>query len=185
MGRSNLPLRDYLTIFTRIKVLNDANLNALLMVIMFVAAITFIIGYLLKTDFGIAMRATGNSETMVRSLGVNTDRMKIIGLAIANALTATSGYLIVQSQSYADINMGFGIVIAGLGSVIIGETLINWFNITSVANSLLVVLLGAIVFQLVLALTLSLGIDPKLLKIVTAVFVLLIVSLPRLTSKIA
>ena len=87
---------------------------------------------MLKTDFGIAMRATGNSESMIRALGVNTDRMKITGLALANALTALSGFLITQFQGFADINMGIGIVIVGLGSVIIAETLINWFHITSV-----------------------------------------------------
>ncbi|MDB5147542.1 MAG: transporter permease, partial [Mucilaginibacter sp.] len=143
--------------------------------------ITFLIGYLLKTDFGIAMRATGNSESMIRSLGVNTDRMKITGLALANALTALSGYLVVQFQGFADISMGIGIVIVGLGSVIIAETLINWFKLTSVWLSLVLVLTGAVIFQLVLAFTLSVGVDPKLLKIVTAGFVLVIVSLPRLS----
>jgi putative tryptophan/tyrosine transport system permease protein len=183
MGRSNLPLRDYSTVFTRLRFLPDPNQNALLFALLFVAVLTLIIGYLLKTDFGIAMRATGSSETMIRSLGVDTDRMKIIGLAIANALTATSGYLITQLQSFADINMGIGIVIVGLGSVIIGETLINWFNINTVWKSLFTVLFGAVLFQLVLAVTLSIGVNANLLKGVTAVFVLLIVSLPRLTSK--
>jgi putative ABC transport system permease protein len=183
MGRSNLPLRDYSTIFTRIRLLADTTQNALIFAVLFVGIITFMIGYLLKTDFGIAMRATGNSETMIRAMGVNTDRMKIIGLAIANALTATSGYLVTQLQSFADINMGIGIVIVGLGSVIIGETIINWLNITTVWKSLFAVLFGALVFQLVLGLTLSIGIDANLLKLVTAAFVLLIVSLPRLTAK--
>jgi putative ABC transport system permease protein len=148
-----------------------------------VVIVTFIIGYLLKTDFGIAMRATGNSESMVRALGVNTDRMKIIGLALANALTATSGYLMTQFQGFADINMGIGIVIVGLGSVIIAESLINWFKITSVWLSLVLVLSGAVIFQMVLAVTLSIGVDANLLKFVTAAFVLLIVSLPRLSFK--
>lgn len=182
MGRSNIPLLDYATIFSRFKLFADVNQNAMIMVMAFVVVMTFIIGYLLKTDFGIAMRATGNSESMIRALGVNTDRMKIIGLAIANALTATSGYLMTQLQGFTDINMGIGIVIVGLGSVIIGETLIGWFGITSVWKSLGVVLLGAVLFQLVLALTLSLGVDANLLKLVTSAFVLIIVSLPRLTA---
>jgi putative ABC transport system permease protein len=151
--------------------------------LLFVVIVTLIIGYLLKTDFGIAMRATGNSESMVRALGVNTDRMKIIGLALANALTATSGYLMTQFQGFADINMGIGIVIVGLGSVIIAESLINWFKITSVWLSLVLVLSGAVIFQIVLAVTLSIGVDANLLKLVTAAFVLLIVSLPRLSFK--
>lgn len=180
MGRSDLPLINTSSLFTLINVVTNPNQNTLVILLVFVAVITLLIGYLLKTDFGIAMRATGNSESMIRALGVNTDRMKIIGLALANALTAVSGYLITQFQSFADISMGIGIVIVGLGSVIIAETLINWLNITSVWISLLLVLGGAIIFQLVLAITLNIGVDANLLKLVTAVFVLLIVSLPRL-----
>lgn len=181
MGRSDLPLVNTPTLFNLINITADPNQNSFWILIVFVVLITLLIGYLLKTDFGIAMRATGNSESMIKALGVNTDRMKIIGLALANALTAVSGYLITQFQGFADMNMGIGIVIVGLGSVIIGETLINWFSITSVWLSLAVVLFGAVLFQLVLALTLSIGVDANLLKLVTAVFVLLIVSLPKIS----
>jgi putative ABC transport system permease protein len=182
MGRSNLPLIGTSSIFTWLQVVNDLHQNTFILLSLFVLIITLLMGYLLKTDFGIAMRATGNSETMIRALGVNTDRMKIIGLALANALTAISGYLMTQFQSFADISMGIGVVIIGLGSVIIAETIINWFNITSVWISLVLVLAGAIIFQLVLAVTLNIGVDANLLKLVTAVFVLLIVSLPRLSN---
>lgn len=180
MGRSNIPLINIKTIYDGLVLFADNNTNIFITLSIALLLLTGLLIYLLKTDFGIAMRATGNSETMIRALGVNTDRMKIIGLAIANALTATSGYLITQLQGFADINMGIGIVIVGLGSVIIGETFINWLNITSVGLSLLIVATGAIIFQLVLAFSLSLGIDATLLKLVTSVFVLLIVSLPRL-----
>lgn len=183
MGTSNLPLNNLPTIFNLLSISADPNHNTFWIVSIFVIVITALIGYLLKTDFGIAMRATGNSESMIRSLGVNTDRMKITGLALANALTAVSGYLISQYQGFTDISMGIGIVIAGLGSVIIAETLINWFRITSVSLSLILVLAGAVIFQLVLAITLELGVDANLLKLVTAGFVLVIVSLPRLNFK--
>jgi putative ABC transport system permease protein len=183
MGRSNIPLINTSSIFTLINISDDLNHNTFWILLVFVVLVTLLIGYLLKTDFGIAMRATGNSESMIRSLGVNTDRMKITGLALANALTALSGFLITQFQGFADINMGIGIVIVGLGSVIIAETLINWFKITSVWLTLVLVLLGAVIFQFVLAITLSIGVNPNLLKVVTAIFVLLIVSLPRLTSR--
>lgn len=183
MGRSNLPLIGTLSLFTLINISTDINYNTFCVLLCFVILITLLIGYMLKTDFGIAMRATGNSESMVKALGVNTDKMKIIGLALANALTALSGYLITQFQGFADISMGIGIVIAGLGSVIIAETLINWLLITSVWTSLALVIGGAVVFQLVLAVTLSIGVDANLLKLVTAVFVLLIVSLPRLNFR--
>ncbi len=182
MGRSNLPLIGTSSLFNSIQIVNNPNQNTFIILALFVLVITLIIGYLLKTDFGIAMRATGSSESMIRALGVNTDRMKIIGLAIANALTAMSGYLFTQFQGFADINMGIGMVIIGLGSVIIAETIINWLNITSLGISLVLVLTGAIIFQLVLALTLNIGVDANLLKLVTAIFVLLIVSLPRLKS---
>jgi putative tryptophan/tyrosine transport system permease protein len=182
MGRSNIPLLSLPTLYSVLNVFNDLNLNILIALLIFVTLLVLIMGSLLKTDFGIAMRATGNSESMIRALGVNTNRMKIIGLALANALTATSGYLITQFQGFADINMGIGIVIVGLGSVIIAETIVLWLKITSVWANLLLVIAGAIIFQLVLAFSLSLGIDANLLKLVTAVFVLLIVSLPRLFS---
>jgi len=183
MGRSNIPLTNVSTLFSLINFASDPNKNTFFVLIGFVAVIAVLIGYLLKTDFGIAMRATGNSESMIRALGVNTDRMKIIGLALANALTALSGFLITQFQSFADINMGIGIVITGLGSVIIAEALVNWFRITSVWLTLALVLSGAIIFQFVIAVTLSIGVSPTLLKLVTAVFVLLIVGLPRLSFK--
>jgi putative ABC transport system permease protein len=183
LGRSNLPLLNFPTLFSVVNLISNGNQNSLMILIGFVLVVTILIGYLLKTDFGIAMRATGNSEPMVRALGVNTDRMKITGLAIANALTALSGYLIVQLQGFADISMGIGIVIVGLGSVIIAETIINWLRITSVWLSLVLVLAGAIIFQFVLAFTLDIGVDANLLKLVTAVFVLLIVGLPRLTGR--
>ena len=183
LGRSNVPLLNFSTIFSIVNLVANGNQNSLLILLGFVLLVTLLIGYLLKTDFGIAMRATGNSEPMVRALGVNTDRMKITGLAIANALTALSGYLIVQQQGFADINMGIGIVIVGLGSVIIAETIINRLRITSVWLSLGLVLTGAIIFQFVLAFTLDIGVDANLLKLVTAGFVLLIVGLPRLIER--
>jgi putative tryptophan/tyrosine transport system permease protein len=183
MGRSNIPLNAIPTLFSLINLSSNPNKNTLFVLLVFVLLLTLIIGYLLKTDFGISMRATGSSETMIRALGVNTDMMKIIGLAIANALTAVSGYLITQSQGYADINMGVSIVIVGLGSVVIAEVFINWLRITSIWLSLSLAMLGAIAFEFAVAVTLNLGVDATLLQLVTAVFVLLIVGIPRLSFK--
>src|SRR5690606_20963941 len=179
MGRSYIPLLKYTTIFDHFHFVEDLNLNSLLVLLIIVILLILLIGYVLKSDYGITMRATGNSEDMIRALGVNTGRVKVVGLAFANALTATSGFLMTQCQGFADINMGIGIVIVGLGSVIIADTFINWLNIRSIWVSLVLVCLGAIVFQLVLAFTLSMGIDPTLLKLMTALFVLIIVSLPQ------
>lgn len=183
LGRSNLPLLNNNHIFLLIQFFENDSFNQLLLVILLLFILATLLWYLLKSDFGIAMRATGESESMVRSLGLSTDKMKIIGLALANAFTAISGYLMAQLQGFADINMGIGIVIIGLGSVIIGETLIQYFNITHIGKMLGMVIIGSIAFQMVLALALSVGINPNYLKLITAVFVLLIVGLPRFLFK--
>jgi putative ABC transport system permease protein len=180
MGRSNIPLLNYTTLFDSFRFIKNFNWNSLIVLLFIAILLILLIAYVLKSDYGITMRATGNSEKMVSALGVNVDRIKIVGLGFANALTAVSGFLMTQFQGFADINMGIGIVIVGLGSVIIADTFINWMNINSIWVSLILVCLGAILFQLVLAFTLSIGVDPTLLKLITALFVLSIVSLPRL-----
>ncbi len=180
LGRSNVPLINVSTLFSKIHFFSNQGYNDALAALLFIGIILCIVTFILKTDFGIAMRATGDSPSMTRSLGVNTNTMKIIGLAIANSLTALSGYLVAQYQNFTDINMGIGIVITGLGSVLIGDALISWWKIRSILWQLVVVLCGSIIFQMVLAVTLSVGVDPNLLKLVTAIFVLLIVSIPRL-----
>jgi putative tryptophan/tyrosine transport system permease protein len=180
MGRSNIPLLQVSSLFNSIELVSTRDGNALVVLTVFIGALFMLLGYVLKTDFGLAMRATGNSESMIRALGVNTDAMKITGLAIANALVAVSGYLITQFQGFVDINMGIGIVIVGLGSVIIGESLVHTLKIGSVWGILAMMFIGAAAFQLVLAFSLSMGVHPNMLKLVTAVFVLLIVGIPRL-----
>lgn len=180
LGRSNIPLLDVPSIFSKLQFFTGSVYNDVLVALLFIVIITLMVGYILRTDFGIAMRATGNSESMTRALGINNNKMKIKGLAMANSLTALSGYLVAQFQNFTDINMGIGIVITGLGSVLIAEALIKWWGITSILGSLVIVLCGSILFQLVLAFTLSIGIDPNMLKLVTAAFVLIIVIIPRL-----
>src|SRR6185312_16404793 len=144
LDRSNIPLLNVSTIFSKMQIFAGSVYNNVFVALLFIAIITLIVGYILRTDFGIAMRATGNSESMTRALGINNNSMKIIGLAIANSLTALSGYLVAQFQNFTDINMGIGIVITGLGSVLIGEALIKWWGITSIVGSLVIVLCGSI-----------------------------------------
>ena len=184
MGRSNIPLINTLSIFDVISFFENAQINQLIIAVLIVSILIYFIIYLLKTDFGLAMRATGNNPVMTKALGINNDRIKIIGLALANALTALSGFLVAQYQGFADINMGIGIVITGLGSVLIADTLKNWFNIKKISGQILLVVFGCFVFQFVLAFTLSIGIDPNMLKLVTAVFVLLIVALPKISQRL-
>lgn len=180
MGRSNIPLISLKNIFNFIRIENNEIIGELSMAVIIVAIVLLIINYLLKTDFGITMRAAGNNPVMTNAVGVNDDCIKIIGLAISNSLTALSGFLVSQYQGFSDINMGIGIVITGLGSVLIADTLKNWFRVKKISGQLMLVATGAIAFQCVLAFTLSIGVDPNLLKMITALFVLLIVALPKI-----
>lgn len=180
LGRSNIPLLEVNGIFQALAVFERSVYNELWVGLLFLSGLSALLAYMLRTDFGIAMRATGNSESMTRAMGINNNRMKIIGLAIANTLTALSGFLVAQYQNFTDINMGIGIVLVGLGSVLIGDALINWLGIRHIWLQLVFVVAGCILFQMVLAAALSLGINPNLLKLITAVFVLAIVGLPRL-----
>lgn len=183
LGRSNIPLINLETIFNKLSLFDKTVLNELWVGLLFLSVLSGLVAYLLRTDFGIAMRATGNSESMTRALGINNDRMKIIGLAIANALTALSGFLVAQYQNFTDINMGIGIVLVGLGSVLIGDALITWVGIRNIWWQLLTVMVGCILFQMVLAVALSVGINPNFLKLITALFVLIIVGIPRLAKR--
>ena len=184
LGRSNVPLINIPTLFTSFTIFSNELYNDVFIATLLIIALMILLTYLLKTDFGIAMRATGNSATMTKAMGVNNDRMKITGLAIANSLTALSGFLVAQYQGFSDINMGIGIVIVGLGSVLIADALRLWLHITSIGKQIVLVIVGSFLFQMVLAVTLSLGVDPNLLKLVTALFVLIIVALPRVSGQL-
>jgi putative ABC transport system permease protein len=184
LGRSNVPLINIHSIFNSLSIFSDEIYNGLFVALLIIIVLIFLLRYLLLTDFGIAMRATGNNPIMTKSMGINNDIIKIIGLAIANALTALSGFLVAQYQSFADINMGIGIVITGLGSVLIADALRIWMNVSNIGLQILFVLAGSFIFQMVLAFSLAMGIDPNFLKLVTALFVLLIVALPRVSSQL-
>ncbi|HQV99270.1 MAG TPA: ABC transporter permease [Bacteroidia bacterium] len=183
MGRSNLPLINSPSIFNSLFIPGTEVQQQFIVLIIIISIILVTLVWLMKTDFGLAMRATGNNEKMIRALGVNTDVMKIFGLALANGLTAVSGYLITQVQGFADINMGIGIVIIGLGSVMIGQILFSFKRKETIMIQLLGVIVGSILFRMILAFALSIGIDAIYLKLVVAVFVLAVVSIPNIKSK--
>lgn len=181
LGRSNVPIpRESKTIFTLFQGLSSDLLVQGVVIFLIVIGIAVIITRLLKTDFGLGMRATGNNSIMARSVGIDADTYKTIGLAIANGLVAMSGFLVVQVQGFADINMGIGIVILGLGAVMIGESLSNLFRIKSLFGRVIGVVLGSIFFRLILSVALTLGVDPIWLKLITAGIVVLLVGLPNL-----
>lgn len=180
MGRSNMPLDEETGLFH-----SNENINQkpLLVALAFAFTIGLMMAWMLKTDLGIAMRATGNNEQMASANGVNINRMKILGLAIANALTALSGFLMVQYQGFADVNMGVGIIISGLAAVMIGESISSMFKINRVWAILICMIAGSMVFRLAVAQSLALGLNPNYLKLVTAGIVLTIVAISNLKAK--
>lgn len=180
LGRPNLPLMDIPTFFDT----DNTFLNDLIRITVFTGALTLLLGYLLRTDFGLALRATGSSEEMAASMGISTPAMKITGLALANGLTAISGSVITQYQGFADINMGIGLVVSGLGAVMIGESLAGRFIQRSIYLHLIAILLGGIVFRILIAFALAAGADPAYLRLITAVLVLTILVAGNYRNKI-
>ena len=176
LGRPNLPLMQTNTCLNLIP-FGSALSKTIFSLIIFLIVLLLLLRFLLRTDFGIAMRATGNSEAMVRAMGINVNTMKITGLALANACTAFSGSLITQYQGFADINMGIGIVISGLGAVMIGETIFGEKIKRSILLHLLAVCTGGILFRLAIAFALAAGADPAYLRLITSLIVLLIIAI--------
>ena len=128
------------------------------------------------TELGSAIRATGNNQRMVRAQGINTDTMKILGLVISNGLVALSGAFIAQSQNFADVQMGTGSIVIGLASLIIGEVLFGGKNFY---RRLVALILGAVVYRMIIALVLEMGMNPNDLKLFTAITVALALWLPQ------
>jgi putative ABC transport system permease protein len=170
-------------IFTALEFTSNVYLNYFLVVLLLAALVFMLMRWFLRTDFGLALRATGQSEKMVATMGISVNRMKLAGLGIANGLTAFSAALITQMQQFADINMGIGIVIFGLGAVMIGESLQKLSGQNGIGFQLLMVLVGCLLFRLIMAFTLASGVDPNLMKLFNAAVVLVFVSLPVIRKK--
>ncbi|MGN1016457.1 MAG: ABC transporter permease [Faecousia sp.] len=131
----------------------------------------------LKTRLGLSIRATGDNPDMVRASSINTSFTITVGLCVSNALTALSGGLIAQYQKTADISMGTGMVIIGLASLIIGETLIRKGKLWGKA---LGVVLGSVLYRFIMAIALRLDLPSECLKLISAVIVALAIGLPNL-----
>ena len=179
MERSNIPLIGAGNIFEQV---NNADflLKNMYIAVLIVVMVTGLIIWLLKTDFGLTMRAAGSNENMIEAQGVNPDKIKVIGLAISNSLVALSGCLVTQLQGFADINMGIGIVIAGLASVMMGEAISNRFKKSSIVMPVLMVVFAAILFRLFIAFILAQGIEQVYVKLFTAALVLVFLSVSKL-----
>jgi putative ABC transport system permease protein len=181
MGRSNMQL---LTVETIITPLENLDINRFVPIIIFFLLVSFgakfLIDMFLHTQIGFAMRATGDNEQMIRTLGVNTDNMTILGLGISNSLVALSGALVAQDQGFADVGMGIGMIVAGLAAIIIGETFIGTRTVQRMTLSALV---GSIIYKLIIALGLRLGLAPTDLKMATGVMVILALGIPALKKQ--
>ncbi len=186
MGRSNVPLLNMPSVLSPLESTAMADtpvVGAIALFGLLMLAIACGLAWFFRTDFGLAMRATGDNEAMIAAQGVNTDAMKIVGIGISNALIALSGSLVAQYQGYSDIGMGIGIVVFGLASVIIGDTIASVVaRRYSVWSRLAGVVVGSILFRGIVAATLTLGVEPADLKLITAAFVLAAILLPRTRS---
>ena len=178
MGKANMPLLGEDTIISRLAFISeDKTLIALILGLVFSVLIIFILYWFFGTEIGCCIRATGNNEYMVRALGGNTDNMKIIGLLLSNGLVALSGGMVAQQQGYADVGMGTGTIVVGLASVIIGEVIFGWGE-HSFGYKLATVVLGSIVYRIIIALVLRMGLKSTDLKLLTAIIVALALSIP-------
>lgn len=202
-GRSNVPLLNQESLMTKVtsyseklgidKVVGSAfqsvgveRLPRTFGIIIFGFIITFFIkyltDYLLKTEIGLALRATGDNKKMIRSFSANTDFLTILGLGISNAFVALSGALIAQYGGFADIGMGIGMIIIGLASVIIGEAL---FGTKTIARTTLAVIGGSIIYRIVISLALRVEfLETGDLKIITAVIVIFALITPKIINTV-
>lgn len=150
-------------------------------VFLMIIAITIIklfIDYYLKTEVGLALRATGDNQRMIRSFSANTDTLIIVGIGMANGLVALSGALISQHSGFADVGMGIGMIIIGLASVIIGEAL---FGTKTIARATLAIILGAIIYRIVVTLALrSKFLETGDMKLITAALVIIALVTPKI-----
>jgi putative ABC transport system permease protein len=198
MGRSNISVLGSSTLSTYAErvvmaLARNGNLNVMgweisaLEASLLVASFLFIVlaGCVMyvffQTNLGTAMRATGENREMIRALGVNDENMIILGLGVSNGLIALAGAFIAQYQGFADVQMGIGMVVWGLASVIIGEALVGTRQL---GLSITGAVMGSVLFRLLVAIALRLGLNPNDLKLVTALFVFLALVAPGLLKRL-
>jgi putative ABC transport system permease protein len=200
MGRSNMPLLGTATLMTQAEsagqwLLGGAavlslggweigarDASALLLSLLLVVAVGAGVFAFFRTDLGTAMRATGDNDQMMRALGVDVGGMIVLGLALANGLIGMAGALLAQYQGFADVQMGIGMVVWGLASVIIGEALVGSSRLGLVIAG---AVMGSVLFRLLVAIALRAGLNPNDLKLITAVFVFAALILPGLLARLS
>lgn len=167
MGKSNIPLFS-------VKHLFNGNIIPIVTLVILLILAKITIDYLLKTKFGFALKALGDNETLVISLGIDEKKLKIYGLMIANSFVALSGAILAQYQGFADVGMGTGTIITGLASIIIGEAI---FKKRSFISMSMTVILGTIIYRTIIAMSLKLGMNASDLKLITSILVVGIIFL--------
>jgi putative ABC transport system permease protein len=185
MTQPNTPLLGVSTIITIVSgwfPTLSANIITMMVGIFFMLAVIALLYWYFGTEIGSAIRATGNNEYMVRALGVNTDKTKILGLLLSNGLIALSGAMVSQSQGYADVGMGQGTIMIGLASIIIGEVLMG--NRFSFAYKLFSVVVGSVIYRVIIAFVLWLGLKSTDLKLFTSIVVIIALAVPVAKRKL-
>lgn len=172
MGKSNIPLFS-------VKHLFNGNMIPIVTLVILLILAKITIDYLLKTKFGFALKALGDNETLVISLGIDEKKLKIYGLMIANSFVALSGAILAQYQGFADVGMGTGTIITGLASIIIGEAI---FKKRSFISMSMTVILGTIIYRIIIAMSLKLGMNASDLKLITSILVVGIIFLKEKKS---
>ncbi|HYD83501.1 MAG TPA: ABC transporter permease [Opitutus sp.] len=197
MGRSNIPLMQSRTLVSAGEAFGEtlfgtrtldifgwqvgsADAAVLLLSFLFAAFSGAVLFAFFRTNLGTAMRATGDNPQMIRALGANVELHIILGLALSNGLVALSGALLAQYQGFADAQMGIGMVVWGLASVIIGEALTGT---RSLGLTIVGALMGSVLFRLLVAIALRWGLNPNDLKLITALFVFAALVLPPFIAK--
>ena len=167
MGKSNIPLFS-------VKHLFNGKISAIVVVGVILLIVKLGIDFLLKTKFGFALKALGDNESLIISLGLNEKTLKIYGLMLANSLVALSGAVLAQYQGFADVGMGTGTIITGLASIIIGDAL---FGKKKAIKISMMVIFGTIIYRTIIALSLKVGMNASDLKLITSALVVIIIFL--------
>ena len=174
-GKANVNLNNVPTIYRKVSELfGDFEWSSIIVGVVIAAIIIVIMYGFLNTRKGFALRATGDNEEMVRAYGISSDNMKLMGLAVSNGIVGLAGGMLAQYQGYSDVGMGVGMVVIGLASVIIGEVI---FGTRSLMRRLVAVALGAVLYRMVIAIALYIGMPPTDLKLVSAVIVTIALSM--------
>lgn len=181
LGKANVGLLNKATLLNeRFLDKLPANFPTIVIGLIFAIIIIFLLALFLNTDLGQSFIATGDNEKMARSLGINTDNMKILGLMLSNGLIGLAGGLLAQNGGYADVNMGIGTMVIGLAAIIIGEVVYGNLSLTA---RLIAVVIGSIIYRLILLLVLQLGFSTNDFKLISAIILAICMMLPLFEKK--